>query len=60
MYLVVDKKEIEHIYLNAEELSDGRVVVGIGVLKVLSTPIKNAEIIDEAGYQKLKYTQKNK
>lgn len=58
-YLLVDKKQLleKKIYPEAEELSDGRVVLNISVLKVI-TGLSNVEIIDDRALDALVLKEK--
>lgn len=58
-YLLVDKKQLadKNIYPDAEELSDGRVVLSINALKVV-TNLQNVEIIDDRGLEALLVNEK--
>lgn len=58
-YLLVDKKQLleKNIYPEAQELSDGRVVLNISVLKVI-TGLSNVEIIDDRALDALVLKEK--
>lgn len=58
-YLLVDKKQLfeKGVYTEAEEMSDGRAVLSINALKVV-TNLTNVEIIDDRALEALLVKEK--
>lgn len=58
-YLLVEKKQLveKGVYTEAEEMSDGRAVLSINALKVV-TNLTNVEIIDDRALEALLVKEK--
>lgn len=58
-YLLVEKKQLveKGVYAEAEEMSDGRAVLSINALKVV-TNLTNVEIIDDRALEALLVKEK--
>ena len=61
-YLLVKKSQLveKGIYVDAQELSDGRAVLSINALKVIGSDLKDVEIITQQTLDALLLSEKNK
>ena len=61
-YLLVSKAQLieKEIYVDAQELSDGRSVLSINALKVIGSDLQGVEIITQQTLDALLLAEKNK
>ena len=61
-YLLVKKSQLveKKIYIDAQELSDGRAVLSINALKVIGSDLQDVEIITQQTLDALLLAEKNK
>ena len=61
-YFLVDKKQLveKGICLEAQELSDGRVILGSGVMKMIDGGLTNVDILNQRQYEDLQLEERNK
>lgn len=61
-YLLVKKTQLveEGIYIDAQELSDGRAVLSINAMKVIGSDLQDVEIITQQTLDALLLEEKNK
>lgn len=61
-YLLVKKAQLveKDIYIDAQELSDGRAVLSINALKVIGSDLQDVEIITQQTLDALLLAEKNK
>lgn len=61
-YLLVKKSQLveKGIYIDAQELSDGRAVLSINALKVIGSDLQGVEIITQQTLDALLLAEKNK
>ena len=61
-YLLVKKSQLveKGIYVDAQELSDGRAVLSINALKVIGSDLQGVEIITQQTLDALLLAEKNK
>ena len=61
-YLLVKKEQLveKGIYVDAQELSDGRSVLSINALKVIGSDLQGVEIITQQTLDALLLAEKNK
>lgn len=61
-YLLVKKSQLveKGIYVDAQELSDGRAVLSVNALKVIGSDLQDVEIITQQTLDALLLAEKNK
>lgn len=61
-YLLVKKSQLveKGIYIDAQELSDGRAVLSINAMKVIGSDLQDVEIITQQTLDALLLEEKNK
>lgn len=61
-YLLVKKSQLveKGIYVDAQELSDGRAVLSVNALKVIGSDLQDVEIITQQTLEALLLAEKNK
>lgn len=61
-YLLVQKTQLveKGIYIDAQELSDGRAVLSINAMKVIGSDLQDVEIITQQTLDALLLEEKNK
>lgn len=61
-YLLVKKTQLveKGIYVDAQELSDGRAVLSVNALKVIGSDLQDVEIITQQTLEALLLAEKNK